>query len=134
MLRYKTCSKHFDALARNFLDDGRIVHESPATERHQVVELSRQDAEFMLVLAAQHTDEKAIGRKIAAKIFETAQICPADGIAAQTQSRINLFANTNHEESGSPSSRHAGTTASCSKRPPTLSLGNSKVSGNEHAM
>src|SRR5437016_5639582 len=49
MLRNKTCSQHLDAFAGNLLDNRRIVKETPATELHQVAELPRVHAKFVLV-------------------------------------------------------------------------------------
>src|SRR5882724_3569124 len=41
--------------------------------------------------------EKTVGRKIAAKIFEGAEIGSADGVACETDSRIDLLANADHQ-------------------------------------
>lgn len=97
MLGDKTETEHFDALAGNFFDDRGIVQEPPAAEGHKVVEFAGVDAELVLIFAAEHADEKTVGRKIAAKILERAQIRAADGIAGKAQTRIHLFADSDHE-------------------------------------
>jgi len=81
VLRDETCPEHFDAFARDLFDDRWIVHEPPAAERHQVAEFSRQNTEFMLILAAEHAYKKTIRGKIAAKTFKAAQIRSADRVA-----------------------------------------------------
>src|SRR4029077_3227249 len=85
MLWKKTSSKHFDALARDLLHDRRIVHEPPATERHQIIELSRVDAEFVLVLPAKNTHQEAVVREFAAQILQTFQVCSTQSVARQAQ-------------------------------------------------
>src|SRR5260370_42083493 len=97
MLWNETCSQHLDALPRDLLHNRRIVHEPPATERHQVAELTRVNAEFVLVLPAEHTHQKPIGWKVAAKIFQRPKVRSAQGVARQTQRWIDLFAHSNHE-------------------------------------
>src|SRR6202165_6289088 len=97
MLRYETCSQHLYALASHLLHNRRIVHEPPATERHQVAELPRVNAKFVLVLPAEHAHQKAIGWKLAAQIFQRPQVRPAHGIPRQTQRWIDLLAHSNHE-------------------------------------
>ena len=97
MLRDETCAEHFKTFASDLFDDGSIVHKPPATEGHEVIEFSREDAEFVLIFAAENADEKTVGRKITAKIFEGAQIGAADGVAGETDSRIDLFTDADHE-------------------------------------
>jgi hypothetical protein len=52
MLRNEAGAQHFDALAGNLFDDGRIIHEPPAAEGHEVAELSRINAQLVLIFAA----------------------------------------------------------------------------------
>ena len=52
MLRDKTGAEHFKTLPRDFFHNRGIVEEPPASEGHQVIEFSRIDAKFMLVLTA----------------------------------------------------------------------------------
>src|SRR5437867_10476848 len=90
MLGNETAAKHFNALAGNLFDNRRIVHEPPAAERHEVVELSSVHAQLVLVLAAQHADQKTIVRAVAANILQRTQVGASDCISRQTNSRINL--------------------------------------------
>jgi hypothetical protein len=53
MLRNKAGSQEFDTLSGDFFDDGGIVQEPPAAERHEVIEFARVDGEFVLIFAAE---------------------------------------------------------------------------------
>ena len=97
MLRDETRPEHFDSLTSDLFDDRWIVHEPPAAERHEVAEFSSQDAKLMLIFAAENTDEKTVGRKIATEIFQAAQVRPANAVAAKAKPWIDLFADTNHQ-------------------------------------
>ena len=54
MLRDEAGPQQFDPLSRNLFDHGRVVEEPPATKRHEIVEFSRVDTEFVLILPAEH--------------------------------------------------------------------------------
>src|SRR5207237_8464480 len=71
MLWNKTGSQQFDPLSGDFFDDRRIVQEPPAAERHQVIEFSRVNRKFVLILAAEYAHQEAIVRKAAAKILDS---------------------------------------------------------------
>jgi hypothetical protein len=70
MLRDEARAEHLQTLARDLLHDGRIVHEPPAAKRQQVAELTRVDAQLVLILAAQDANEKTILGKLAAERLE----------------------------------------------------------------
>src|SRR5215467_3432768 len=111
MLRDEAGTQHLDALARNFLDDGSVVHEPPAPERKQIAELPRKYAEFVLIFAAQHTDQETVGGKIAAEIFYGAHVCAADSVPGKANARVDLFADAYHQgqrKPGFPASRKNG--------------------------
>src|SRR6202158_3019306 len=97
MLRNEAGAEHLDALSCNLFDDGRIIEEPPAAEGHEVAELTRVDAQLVLVLATQHAYQETILRKSAAEIFERAQVRPANRVASQAQRRIHLRAHANHK-------------------------------------
>ena len=97
MLGNETCPEHFDALTSNLFHNRRIVHEPPAAERHEVVELSGVHAQLVLVLAAQHADQKTIVRVVAANILQRTQVGASDCISRQTNSRIDLTPHSDHQ-------------------------------------
>src|SRR5262249_33585510 len=97
MLRNEAGAQHLNALARNFLDDGSVVHEPPAPEGQQVAELSRKYAEFVLIFAAQHADEKTVGGKITAEVLDGPHVRASDSVSGKADARIDLFANTDHQ-------------------------------------
>src|SRR5215470_7478445 len=107
MLRNEAGAQHLNALARNFLDDGSVVHEPPAPEGKQVAELSRKYAEFVLIFAAQHADQKTVGGEITAEVLDGPHVGAADSVSGEADARIDLFADADHQgerERGFPAS------------------------------
>ncbi len=74
-----------------------VVQKPPAAERQQVSKFSRDDAEFVLILAAQHADQETIVRKLKGDILNRAHIGAADSVAGKAQCRIDLAANADHQ-------------------------------------
>lgn len=97
MLRDEAGAEHFDALARDFFNDRGVVHEPPAAEGHEVVEFSGEDAEFVLIFAAENASEKTVRGKITAEIFESDKVSAADGVARKSDAGVHLFADADHE-------------------------------------
>src|SRR5262249_19172462 len=91
---------HLEPFTGDFFNDGRVVEEPPATEGKQIAELSRVDAQLVLVFATQDSDEETVVRKLRAKVFQTAQIRAAAAVPAGSQSRIDLASDADHERQG----------------------------------
>src|SRR5579884_64441 len=88
---------HLDAFAGHLLYYGRLVEKPPTTERQQVAEFPRINAELMLVFAAQYADQKAVLRKLNANVFHCAKIGLADRIAGKPYRRVHLVAHPDHQ-------------------------------------
>src|SRR6267378_2032556 len=97
MLGDEAGPKHLEALSRDLLDYRGIVQKPPAAERHEVAEFSCVNAKLVLVLAAEYADQETILRKLAAHVFQCAQVGLAQRIARQAQLRVDLTANADHE-------------------------------------
>src|ERR1700751_2165794 len=97
MLCDEAGTDELDALTRDFFDDRWVIQEPPAAERHEVVEFAGIDAEFMLVLTAQHAHEEAVVGIITTEIFEGAEVRAPDGIPSQSQPGVDQLADANHE-------------------------------------
>ena len=65
MLGNEAGSQQFYAFARDLFNHGGIIQEPPASKGHQIAEFPCVHATFVLVLAAQHADQKAILGKVA---------------------------------------------------------------------
>src|ERR1700683_4387865 len=97
MLRDEARPQQFQPLASNLFHGGRVIEEPPAAEGHEIVELSRIDAEFMLILTAENAHQKTIVRITAAQIFERSKVCSAHTVAGQSKPGIDLTAHANHQ-------------------------------------
>src|SRR4029077_3071816 len=89
--------QHFDTLPRDLFNNGRTAQEPPAPEGHEIAELSRVHAEFVLIFAAQRAHEKAIFRISPANILDRPKIHFTHRIAGLTNSRIYLTADSEHQ-------------------------------------
>src|SRR6185437_7378391 len=97
MLRDKAGSQHFNPFARDLFDNRRIIQKPPASEWQQVREFPGIDAEFVLILAAQNADQKAILREFGAEMLQCAEIRFSRGVARQPYGRVDLITGANHQ-------------------------------------
>ena len=93
-------AQHFYAFPGDLFDDGRVIEEPPAAEGHELCELAGVDAEFVLVFAAEQTDEEPVIREFEAESFDGAEIGFAYAIAREFEGRVNEIADADHDRQG----------------------------------
>jgi hypothetical protein len=97
VLRDEARAEQLKPLKRDLLDDGRVVEEPPAAERHQVRELPRRDAQLVLVLAREERDEEAHAGVRGAEPLDRAHVGPPEPVARRPQRRVHAAPHANHQ-------------------------------------
>lgn len=100
VLRDEAGAEHFEALARHFLNDGRVVEEPPAAEREQIGEFTGVDAEFVLVFAAEEADEEAVLGEVEADALDGTEVRFADAVTGEFEIGVDEVADSDHERHG----------------------------------
>src|SRR5260370_11622572 len=96
MLRDKTRSQEFNALARDLSNDWRVVEKPPTAKRHQVTELARGYTKFMLIFARQDSRQETDVRILRAHALKGTDVRPTHTVTCGPESWIHAAADTNH--------------------------------------